>query len=102
MKIIYSDEAIFSLEEVVKFLIDNWTHIELDVFEFELENFLENINDEIITYPKVDGFKNLHFALIGNKQVKVYFFKNDQVLEIILFLPSKANPNRLKYLFKIN
>ena len=100
MKIIYSDEAIRSLQEVVSFLEENWTQIEMDLFESEFEKFLLNVKDAILTYQKVDGFKNLQFALIGNKQVKIYFYRDEYSLEILLFLPSKADPSRLSNLLK--
>ena len=54
MKIIYSDEAIRSLQEVVSFLEENWTQIEMDLFESEFEKFLLNVKDAILTYG---GFK---------------------------------------------
>ena len=100
MRIIYSDEAIFSLEEIVNFLIKHWTQKEIDAFETEHENFIINIKDKTLSYPKVDGFNNLNFALIGNKQVKVYFYSTHDALEIILFLPCKADPKKLKNLLK--
>lgn len=100
MRIKYSDDAISSLEEVVDFLKDNWTQKEIDVFELEFDNFLNNVKENFIVYPKVPNFKNLQVALIGNKQVKVYFHCDIEVLELILFLPSKADLKKLSYILK--
>jgi hypothetical protein len=100
MRIIYSDDAISSLAEVVDFLKYNWTQKELDVFESEFDNFLNNVKENLVIYPKVPHFKNLQIALIGNKQIKVYFYYDTEVLELILFLPSKADQKKLSYILK--
>ncbi|PZU85722.1 MAG: hypothetical protein DI529_09580 [Chryseobacterium sp.] len=59
------------------------------------------MNDKIITYPTVDSDTKLRFALLGNEQVKVYFDVQTDSVEILLFLPSKSNPeNVIKLLGK--
>lgn len=44
---------------------------------------------------------NLRFALIGKKQIKVFFdLENDSVV-ILLFWANKKNPENLKYLLNL-
>ena len=100
MKIIYSKNAIESLQEIVDFLNYHWTIKETTAFKKDLENFLNSFDEQIISYPKVQSDPNLKFTLLGKKQVKVYFDQYSDYVEILLFFPSKGNPETLKNLLK--
>ncbi|MGD1319827.1 hypothetical protein [Chryseobacterium sp. 2R14A] len=90
MKIVFSKNAIKSLQEVIDFLNHRWSDKELNLFKEDLEKFKQSLNDKIISYPKIDSDSKLRFALLGKKQVKVYFDIQIDSFEILLFLPSKA------------
>lgn len=47
----------------------------------------------------IDSDSQLRFALLGKKQVKVYFEVKKDCVEILLFLPSKGNPENIQKLF---
>lgn len=100
MKIIYSLNALESLQEIVDFLNYNWTIKELNVFKTDLEKFLNSFDDHIISYPKLNPDSDLKFAFLGKKQVKVYFDQHSDFVEILLFLPSKGDPKTLENLLK--
>lgn len=100
MKIISSKNAIESLQEIVDFLNNNWTIKDINAFKIDLENFLNSFDDHIISYPKVSWDSNLKFTLLGKRQVKVYFDLQSDCVEILLFSPSKGNPETIKNLLK--
>ena len=101
MKIVFSKDAIKSLQEITNFLNYRWTDKELKLFKTDLKKFKQSLNDKIISYPIVDSDNKLRFALLGKKQVKVYFDIQTDSVEILLFLPSKGNPeNVIKLLGK--
>lgn len=96
MKIVLSKDAIRSLQDITDFLTYRWTQKELKLFKTDLKKFKQSLNDKIISYPTVDSDNKLRFALLGKKQVKVYFDVQDDFVEILLFLLSKGNPLNLQ------
>ncbi|MFC0427042.1 hypothetical protein [Chryseobacterium scophthalmum] len=98
MKIVFSKDAIKSLQEITDFLNHRWSERELKLFKKDLEKFKQSLNDKIISYPTVNSDNKLRFALLGKKQVKVYFDIKIDSVEVLLFLPSKGNPDNLKNL----
>ena len=98
MKIIFSKDALKSLQEITDFLNYHWSEKELKSFRKDLEKFKQSLNDKIISYPTIDSDSKLRFTLLGKKQVKVYFDIQIDSVEILLFLPSKGNPENLKKL----
>lgn len=101
MKIIFSDIAVESLQEIIDFLNRRWSYREIKIFNKDLERLIQSFQDELISYPFVESESQVRFALIGKRQVKVYFDVREDLIEILLFLPSKGNPqNILKFLNK--
>ena len=98
MKIRYSKNALKTLQEIIEFLESKWTDKEIQNLNNDFEKFIQSLDDRIISYPKINSKDNLRFALIGKKQVKVFFELHDDSVEILLFLPSKGNPENLKKL----
>lgn len=99
MKVIFSNTAIESLKDIIDFLNKNWTQKELKTFNKDLEKLVESFNDQLISYQTIDSDSQLRFALLGKKQVKVYFELKKDCVEILLFLPSKGNPENIQKLF---
>lgn len=99
MKIIFSDIAIESLREITDFLSEHWTKKEIKLFKRDLDKLIESFQNRIVSYPTIDSDSELRFALLGKKQVKVYFDVKTDDVEILLFLPSKGNPENIERLF---
>lgn len=100
LKIVFTKNATKSLQDIIDFLNHQWTQKEINNFKKEFDKFIQSVQDGIISYPTVEWDKNLRYALIGNKQVKVYFDLKLDCIEILLFFPSKSNPQQLKKLLK--
>lgn len=101
MKVIYSKIALKSLQEIIEFLENKWTDKEIRNLNNDLKNLINSLNDRIISYPKINSKDNLRFALIGKKQVKVFFELKDDCVEILLFWANKKNPENVKHLLNI-
>ncbi len=86
-KIIWTNEAISNLEEILNYLIEKWTQKELDVFKKKLSRQIELIS----RYPKMFPVSNynpklrkavlskqttLYYKLNGNEIFLVYLFVN--------------------------
>jgi len=99
MKIIFSDDAIESLRKITDFLNEHWTQKELTILNRDLDKLIQSFKDNMISYPTIEADRQLRFALLGKKQVKVYFDPKDHSVEILLFLPSKGNPENIQKLF---
>lgn len=77
------------------FLNERWSHKELKVFNKDLEKLIQSFQDELISYPLIQTDSQIRFALIGKKEVRVYFDSTPDRIEILLFLPSKGNPEKI-------
>jgi plasmid stabilization system protein ParE len=99
MTVKFTDAAVESLKEITDFLSERWTQKELKLLDKDLEKLIESFNDKIVSYPTIDLDSQLRFALLGKKQVKVYFDMKTDCIEILLFLPSKGNPENVRKLF---
>lgn len=99
MTVKFTDAAVESLKEITDFLNKRWTQKEHQLLDKDLEKLIESFNDKIVSYPTLDLDGQLRFALLGKKQVKVYFDVQIDSVEILLFLPSKGNPENIRKLF---
>jgi hypothetical protein len=54
MRIIFSRDAIKSLQEITDFLNYRWSQKELKFFKNDLKKFKQTLNDKIISYPSID------------------------------------------------
>lgn len=92
MKVIFSDLAVETLQEIVDFLKAKWTDKEISVLENDIELFVEYVQKNYKIFPVSKYHKNVREALIGNKQVKIFFEIAANEIHILLFWPNKANP----------
>lgn len=100
MKIIFAPSAIASLQEIVEFLEEKWTAKEFSTLENDLIKFKESLELKIISFPKISKNSDIHFSLLCNKQVKIFFYFNKFDAEIILFWPNKKDPKSLNRYLK--
>ena len=96
MRIRYTKEAEESLVEIAEFLYYRWSQKEIEVFYAELEEILENVSAKRVVYQKLTA--NIFQALIGNRNVKLYFSANEEEVLVLFFLNCRQNPARLDFL----
>ena len=96
MRIRYTKEAEESLIEIAEFLYYRWTEKEIQDLYSELETVLENVSQSLVIYEKFS--ENIFQALIGNRNVKLYFTVDSDEILVLLFLNCRQNPDRLDFL----
>lgn len=96
MRIRYTKEAEESLIEIAEFLYYRWTEKEIKDLYSELETVLENVSQNLVVYEKFS--ENIFQALIGNRNVKLYFTINPDEILVLFFLNCRQNPDRLDFL----
>ncbi|WP_312824047.1 type II toxin-antitoxin system RelE/ParE family toxin [Epilithonimonas sp.] len=96
MRIRYTKEAEESLIEIAEFLYYRWTEKEIRDLYAELETVLENVSQNLVVYEKFS--ESIFQALIGNRNVKLYFSINEDEILVLFFLNCRQNPDRLDFL----
>ncbi len=100
MKVVYSRIALLSLQELMEFLEQRWTFREIQILNKDLEKLLKTLEDKIISYPISEYDSKLRYALIGKKQIKVFFELTADRVDILLFWPNRKDPQQLKFLLE--
>lgn len=103
MKILYSDLALDSLQEIVDFLHQNWTEKEIEVLRKDISDFEIKVQENYKLFPISQYDDNVRGeTLIGKKQVKILFEKSNDEIRILLFWNNKGNPHKLIEFLKEN
>ena len=84
MRIRYTKEAEESLIEIAEFLYYRWTEKEIQDLYSELETVLENVSQSLVIYEKFS--ENIFQALIGNRNVKLYFTVDSDEILVLFFI----------------
>lgn len=95
MKFILTATARISLENILEFLRNKWTEMEILSLQRDIENFKETILDRIVTHQYFENNTKVQFMLLANKQVKVYYQIIEDEVVIKLFWHCKQNPESL-------
>lgn len=103
MKFLTTSTAIISLNEIYDFLKRRWTKREIAILKNDIKKFKQTIRDGIIKHESVENFPQIKVALIGKKQVKLFYeIKSEEVVVIKLFFHCKQDPRIIKNILKDN
>jgi len=100
MRVRYSKTALLTLEVIIDFLKIRWTDKEIDKLRIDIELFEQTMQNQIITHQSLASHPDIKFALIGNKQVRIYYKKVDNDINIIAFFATKSNPEKIEKLLR--
>ena len=97
-KILWTDSAKLSFNQIVEYLKENWT-------EKEIEKFIKRTIEVLSTlerYPEMcrpsAKRKNVRIALLNKHTQMIYHYKpKKKQLEVLLFWGMKQNPLKFKY-----
>lgn len=98
MRIEITEEASQSLNEIIEFLYVFWSEREIEVMLLDLDNALDNIEIELVSYPFFH--KKIQYFLIGNNHVKTFFEVQQNLIRVLYFHHEKQNPTNLDFLKK--
>jgi plasmid stabilization system protein ParE len=93
-KVIWSDDALNNLREIIDYLESRWTQREIGNFAKKLEKQLEIIKRLPLSYPK-SRKKNIRKAVM-TKQTTVYYEISNDAIRIVTLFDNRKNPNKLK------
>lgn len=102
MKVVLTPLAEETLQEITDFLKSKWTQKELDFLLQDYYKFLSSLDDKILIPRIYKTFqKNIHYVLIGKRQITVFFeFESKDHIIILLFWANKKNPKLLQSLLR--
>ena len=88
--------ALDSLDEINTFLKYKWRQKQIDNFRNDIETFIQSLELGIVNYTHYKNSK-IQFALLGNKQVTIYFVKiSENNYDILLFWANKKKSTIIK------
>ncbi|WP_373707803.1 hypothetical protein [Kaistella sp.] len=100
MKIVFSQIALTSLEDVTDFIRERWTDREMNVLRTDIKKFKQTLHDGIIEHQRFSDSPNLRFTLIGKRQVKLIYELIGEDVIIKLFWHCKKDPKKIKHFLK--
>lgn len=95
-KILWTDNALFELQETYDYLETNWTERELRNLSTELEKTLSLISKSPKLFQKSEQ-KGVRKVIVKKYNTLYYReIKKTKIVEILSFFSNRQNPNRLK------
>lgn len=97
MRVVFSKVADIHYKEILVHLSKKWTEKEIQAFISEYENVIENIKIKMISYPYYSKKHQIQFALMGNKNVKMFFkiYPKENLIFVFDFFIVRKDPNKL-------
>ncbi|SIS43580.1 hypothetical protein SAMN05421789_1013 [Kaistella chaponensis] len=94
MRVVFSKIANIHFNEILNELSEKWTEKQTRVFISEYEKVIENVKIKLVTYPYYSKKHQIHFALIGKKNVKctLKFIQKITSFWFLISLRSKEIP----------
>lgn len=95
MRIIFSEVAGQTYEDIIEFLSQTWTEKEINVFIDEAEKIVNQLKQgKFRLYQKYAG--NIRSALIGKKHIRMFFRKeNNRTVKVLLFFDMRQDPQKI-------
>jgi plasmid stabilization system protein ParE len=94
LKVIWSDEAKESLQNIVTYLEENWTKKELNSFSGILENQLSIICNNPKTYKKSERLLGTRECLL-TKHNSLFYMANKENVLIVTVWDNRQEPSKL-------
>lgn len=93
MKVIITDEAEQSLDEIILYLRENWNQVVIDKFLSTIQVTIRRIQRFPKSFPYSD-FVDAQRALVSKQIVMLFKVENDTII-ILLFWDARQNPKNL-------
>ncbi len=93
--IIWSEEAVSNLEEILEYLSNRWTQREINNFKTKLSKQLQLISQNPKLFPLSISQPRLRKAVLSKQTTIFYEFKNSIVYLVYLFNTSR-NPDKIR------
>jgi plasmid stabilization system protein ParE len=95
--IIWSREALEQIDNVVNYLLDEWSEKEVQQFLSELNRTVFILSKNPFLFPASEKYKNLRKAIITEHNSIVYRYNTkSSKVEVITILHSRMNNKKLR------
>ena len=93
-KLIWSDEALNNLKEIIDYLEHRWTKKEINKFARLLDRQLELIGTNPFLFAESDKSIGIRKSVLS-KQTTIYYRITSQEIHIITLFDNRQNPDKL-------
>ncbi len=94
-KILWSDRAVFDLQNIIDYLLSKWTEKEVRNFAKKLDSRLELISVNPRLFPKTNRRKNTRRSVL-TKHTVIYYETSDDIIKIVTLFDPRQNSKKLK------
>jgi len=94
-RILWTDEAIRNLEQILNYIATNWTDKEVDKFKIKLSAQLNIISKFPNIFPSSNTTPRLRKAVL-TRQTIIFYEVREQVIYIAYMFDSRQNLERIK------
>jgi plasmid stabilization system protein ParE len=94
-KLIWSDEALNNLKDIIDYLENRWTQREIRKFAQLLDKQLNRIKDNPFTYTETNRSNGLRKSVLS-KQTTIYYRIYESEIRIVTLFDNRQNPCKLK------
>ena len=95
LEIIWSDQSIQRVDQVLKYLHDNWSEKEIENFLDAIEGFEEIVSRFPHVYPESQLLKGYRRAVLA-KQISVLYSVHKTSIKVHTLFDNRQDPNKLK------
>jgi plasmid stabilization system protein ParE len=94
-KIIWSDEALTNLKNIINYLENNWSQKETSKFARLLEKRINLITKNPFLFPESNILNGIRRSVLS-KQITIYYRITESQIRIITLFDNRQNLKRLK------
>ena len=93
-KIVWSDEALSNLKNILAYLEDNWTLKEIKKFATLLNRQLIRIQNNPLLFAESENHSTIRKSVL-TKQISIYYRVKKNNVELISLFDNRQNPKKL-------
>ncbi|MBY0435441.1 MAG: type II toxin-antitoxin system RelE/ParE family toxin [Cyclobacteriaceae bacterium] len=94
-KLLWSDRALADLQNILTYLLENWTEKEVKIFARRLDKRLEAIRQNPKLFPAASQRKSIRRSVLTGHTV-IYYETKEKVISIITLFDSRQDPKKLR------
>ena len=96
-KIVWSDEALSNLKNILTYLENNWSTKEINKFATLLDRQLNRIQNNPFLFAESESRSTIRKSVL-TKQVSIYYRVKNKTVELISLFDNRQNPKKLNRL----
>ena len=96
-KIVWSDEALSNLKNILTYLENNWSKKEINKFATLLDRQLNRIQNNPFLFAESESRSTIRKSVL-TKQVSIYYRIKNKTVELISLIDNRQNPKKLNRL----